>query len=109
MKMIKAGLAGISLVALIAVTSCNKTNNGGPCRGYVSWALSIQAETTALGLAASAYGQDPSEANCRAYKQAYEDYIDALESQSSCVPGDQRSDFNDSLDDARQELNDLPC
>lgn len=111
MKNLKISLIGLSLVALTISPSCNKDNNdnGGPCRGYVSWSLSVTDEAAALSAAASAYGQDQSTANCLKYKEAYNDYIDALDGQSTCVPASQRAAFDQSLDDARAELNNLPC
>tara|TARA_R110002096_G_scaffold284566_3_gene478574 strand:+ start:367 stop:699 length:333 start_codon:yes stop_codon:yes gene_type:complete len=110
MNKLRFGLIGLSVFALSIITACNKDNdNDGPCRGYVNWSLSVSDEAAALSAAASAYGQDPSSANCVKYKEAYNDYIDALDSQSNCVPASQRAAFDQSLDDARDELNNLPC
>lgn len=109
MKRSKIALLGFSLVLTSLIISCNKTNNEGACFGYLGWALAVQDEATALSTAASAYSQDPTTENCEKYRQAYSNYIDALDSQGSCVPSDQNSDFQKSLDDARSELSALNC
>ncbi len=111
MKKSKLILIGFSLFALTISPSCNKDNNdgGGPCRGYISWSLSVQDEAAALSVAASAYAGDPSTANCLKYKDAYNDYIDALENQRACVPASQKAAFEQSIDGARASVNALGC
>ncbi len=111
MKSLKLNLICISFFALTLTSSCSKDDNdsGGLCRGYVSWALSVQDEAAALSVAASAYGQDPSTANCLKYKEAYTDYINALDNQRACVPASQKATFEQSLDAARVSLNELKC
>lgn len=103
----------VASTVVLSFSSCNKDDdsNGpnGPCVGYSSWALSLSDEAAALSSAASTYGQDPTTENCQAYKQAYIDYIDAAENISSCVPAGQKAAYQQSLDDARDSLNDLPC
>ena len=40
-----------------------------------NYATEVQNEVNALSAAASAYGNDPSTANCNAFKTAYQNYI----------------------------------
>lgn len=50
---------------------------------------------------AFAYGFNPTEDNCRAYRDALADYLDTY---GSCDGVDQAS-----IEESRQSLNDLPC
>ena len=45
----------------------------------------LNAEINAFANAAAAYGNDPSSANCQAYKDAANDYLDALEDYRECI------------------------
>ncbi len=110
MKKVKIGLLGLSLVALTFAPSCKKDDNSpgvGPCSGYTSWALSVQNESAAISAAALAYANDPTPANCTAYKAAYQDYIDALENVRGCVPASQSAAYQKSIDDARASISSL--
>lgn len=100
-----------AISAFMIVTSCSKDGDGplgaAGC-GYV-WSVRIADEILALSEAASAYSQDSSQVNCEAYKKAYQDYLDEAEDIKPCVPSDEKDDFQQGIDDARDELNDLPC
>lgn len=90
--------------------SCAKDGDGllgGGC-GYV-WSVRIADEVLALTDVATAYSQDSTQANCESYKKAYQDYLDAAEDVKACVPADEKSDFQQDIDDARDELDNLPC
>lgn len=91
------GIMGIGLV------SCGKN-----C-GSLGWALAIQDEANALSTASSAYSQDQSPANCEAYRQAYLDYIHALRDYDNCVEGGDRASWQQSLNEAEDDLDDLQC
>lgn len=97
---------------LFLTLSCSKNDDGplglgGGC-GYV-WSVRIADEVLALTSAATAYSQDSTQANCEAYKKAYQDYLDEAEDIKPCVPADEKDDFQRNIDDARKELDDLPC
>jgi|SRR5690606_40887170 len=103
----------IAFAALLVFSSCSKDDDAGPLGlgggcAY-TWSVRIADEITALGEAASAYSQDPSKANCEAYKKAYNDYLDEAEDIKPCVPAGEKDEFQKSIDEARQELNNLQC
>ena len=98
-------------VLTIILSSCAKKDDGplgaGGC-GY-TWSVRLSDEAAELSQAASAYAQDTSQANCEAYKKAYLDYLDEAEDIKACVPASEKDDFQQGIDDARKELDDLPC
>lgn len=99
-------------VALFLFSSCNKNDDGplglGAGCGY-TWSVRVADELTALSEAASNYAQDSTQANCEAYKKAFNDYLDEAEDVKPCVPADEKDDFQRNIDDARKELDELPC
>ncbi len=99
-------------ISLLVFSGCSKDDDGplglgGAC-GF-TWSVRIADEITALSQAASEYSQDSSQAKCLDYKKAYNDYLDEAEDIKSCVPAADKDDFQDSIDEARAELNKLPC
>jgi hypothetical protein len=70
----------------------------------------FQDELTAVTNAASAYGTDPTPVNCQTFKDAYLDYIDALEGWENCATlNGSLVEYNQALDDARESANDIEC
>ncbi len=106
-------LVGLSLL-FISLSSCSKddkssgpTGSGGPCANYVNWSSSVQAELTAMNNAAIAYGTNPTQANCDAFKAAANAYIDSLENIRSCVGAGQLTAFNANIQAAKASLSGL--
>ena len=96
------------------IAACNNDDDGGGvgCGATFNWALSVENEITELSNAATAYGSDPSAANCDRYKDAYSDYIDALRDVDNCIAGLSAADrkaYNDALDEAEEELENFQC
>jgi hypothetical protein len=90
------------------VTSCSKDDDGvAPCS--TAWGTELQNELTAVINAGSAYGLDPSAANCSAYKAAYQDYINALKPYGNCatLTGQSRTDWQKAVSDAEAEVSAL--
>ncbi len=50
-----------------------------------AWATDLEGELTAVIGAATAFSTDASDANCNAYKSAYQDYINALKPYGNCA------------------------
>jgi hypothetical protein len=75
----------------------------------ILWATEVQDELNGISAAATAYFTDPSAANCNAYRSAYESYIDALEPYGECsaLTGQNRSQWEQAIQDARESLNTL--
>jgi hypothetical protein len=96
----------IALVTSGLFMSCKKST-AVTC-GASNWSVYIQDEIASLSNAASAYGQDPSSTNCEKFKDAYRNYINALKDIDNCVTNVQdRNDFQEALEDAEAELEDL--
>lgn len=94
------------IFSLVILFSCKK-DESFDCSG--AWAFSLTDEATAVGTAASIYAEDPSTANCNAYKDAYRDYIDALKPYGDCgsLTGQDRAAWQQSLDEAQANLDSL--
>tara|TARA_R110002072_G_scaffold235697_3_gene393342 strand:- start:7826 stop:8077 length:252 start_codon:yes stop_codon:yes gene_type:complete len=60
-------ILSIATVAVFAFTSCSSDDDNG--------GKSCEELTTELSAAAEAYGEDPSVANCNAFKSAIEAYV----------------------------------
>lgn len=111
MKLLKFTIPVIC-ISFLVLSSCSKDDDsplglGAGC-GYL-WSVRIADEITALSQAASAYSQDSSQAKCLEFKKAYNNYLDEAEDIKACVPVDDKDDFQKDIDEARAELNDLPC
>ena len=86
------------LAMALAHMNCSKSNNA-TC-----------AKTSALTQAASAYGQNPTPANCAAYKTAGTNYLNKADDVQSCATAaGQGAEFNQAIDQARQSLNNIQC
>lgn len=97
-------------LSLLSTLACSKDNPGpGGCAANFNYAVELQDESSALSAAASAYGNDPSTANCNAFKAAYQDYLDAAEDIRPCVLQADLSAYQAAIDDARDDLDDLTC
>ena len=98
---------------MLVAPGCSKDDDNSPLGlgagcGY-AWSVRIADEAQALSAAAQAYGQDPTTENCEAYRKAYQDYLDEAEDIKPCVPAGEKDDFQDNIDEAREELNKLQC
>lgn len=92
----------------LGLSSCGGDKNN--CAFGVGFALEINDELNALSEASVRYSNDPSTQNCEAYVDAYADYIDALRSLRGCyVAYGSLDDYNESLDEAERDLDDIDC
>ena len=94
----------VALIFSLAILfSCKKDD---PVLCSTAWATDLQNEITAIGTAATIYAQDPSDANCTALKDAYQDYIDALRPYGNCatLTGQDREAWQQALDEAEENL-----
>lgn len=92
------------------ISSCNpadalKPNN----RCNEAWTKQVQKEINDYSAALTAYGNDPSTANCNEVKKTGNKYIDALKDVEKCVYGTSRADWDKAIEDSREQLNDLDC
>ncbi len=90
----------------IFFTACHKLD---PCDND-DFESSFQDEIEAISTAAVNYGQDPTTQNCNIFKDAYTDYVNALEDWDSCAEASgQRIEWQQALDSARASINDIEC
>jgi hypothetical protein len=100
------------LFGLLSV-SCGDDDNGGgnnnvDCSDSVAVNAAVSDELNAISTAATAYGNDPSNANCQALKNAYQDYIDALEDIFDCAKqAGLQNEFQQSIDAARASIDSI--
>ena len=100
-----------SCVMLMTLTNCGGSDDGVSdvnC-GDGSWLLTVESEAIAWLAATQVYAQDPTIENCQNNKSTAQAYLDILESTRSCVPNADLADFQDALDEARENLNDIIC
>jgi len=98
-------------IAVVILTSCGGSDDGlgqSDCTNAL-WVKSIQTELNAWTTAAQTNVSDPSPENCQKYKSTGQDYINALDRIKDCVPNQSLADFEDSLEEARTEINNIPC
>ena len=72
------------ILLFLGLNSCKKESND-PKICAQNWAIELQPLITAISDAAITYGNNPTPATCNAYKEACQDYIDALEPFLDCA------------------------
>ena len=102
MKSLFIFLAGIVMLGM-GFSSCGKS-----C-GSLGWTVGVQDELNNISAASIEYSQNPTPANCQAYREAYLDYIDALRSWDNCVQTTDRASWQQYLNEAEQNADDLKC
>jgi hypothetical protein len=96
----------VSVAGLLVFSSCKKDDDPSGCN-YVT---ETQDELDALTAAATAYGNDPTPANCQAYKVAYQAYLNELEDHVSCAAlSGQQNELQSAIDSAQASLDQLQC
>lgn len=105
---------GILLALVFTVSICGLWSCGGddePTGCSTAWASELANEVSAMTAAAQAYTLDPSVANCNAYKNACQAYVDALEPYGNCatLTGQNRTDWQNALNDAQDNINQIDC
>ena len=68
----------------------------------------INNEVQAVNDAGNAWALDPTQANCDAFKQAAQDYIDAIEDFGSCN-GISQTEYDQAVQAARAAADAIPC
>ena len=68
----------------------------------------VNATITALNTAAQTWANDPTSENCNKYKDAANDYLDAVESFDGCA-GLNQADFESALNQARDAVAAIAC
>ncbi len=94
----------ICIAAVPFFGSCGKNDPVG-----CNYLTEVQNEADALTTALTAYSNNPTMANCNAYKNAYQDYLDALDDHHGCVLAGQQAAYQDSINQAQAALDALQC
>ena len=94
----------LALIILSSNYSCRET-----VAASCNYTLELENETNALTAAATTYAQDPSSANCEAYRQAYLEFLDEAEKLDNCVIGTERDAYRQAIDSAQAGLDALTC
>jgi hypothetical protein len=98
------------MIAVFGFWTCNKDDDKTDlCSG--AWASELSNEANAMINAAQAYATNPTPATCNAYKQAAQDYLDALEPYGNCatLTGQDRVEWQNAVDSAQESLDNLDC
>jgi hypothetical protein len=94
-----------SYIAEINTVDCSSLGTGG-----CNWASETQDELTQMAAAGNTYGQNPSTANCNAYKNSIQAYINALDLFDSCTQGEpDRGDWENTRNGAQASYDGLTC
>jgi hypothetical protein len=90
---------------VLGLVSCKKDKTD-PAACSQLWSVAVITEINALSVAAAAYSADQNHETCVAYKNAYQDYIDALEPFLDCASytPQQKADLQAALDDAQDDI-----
>jgi len=111
MNTITKFFGALALVSVVFLAQCKKDDNKvDKCTGF-NFSAQIEAELNAFSTAATAYGQDPTPANCNAYKAAGLDYVNALEDLKDCaiLSGQNEQQYQQSIDDAKASFQSIVC
>lgn len=107
----KLFVIGCGVALMMLTTGCSKNNilnPAGNCFGG-SWAEGYLSEFQAWSDAATAYGENPTEANCAKYKSAAKSYLDAIDSIYDCIPTGQRAEFDQEIKEAKADIDREAC
>lgn len=111
MKTIKLLITGLYLISIITLsTNCSKSSAAIACNKNEAFSTKFKSSLDAVTKAAIDYATTPNAANCATYKRAYTDYIDDLEDYESCArESGTLSDWQNAINDARQDVKGLGC
>jgi len=106
-----SGLLSICAITGILLCAACKDDPApvDPCNNF-NLAVALQAESNAVSAAATAFGLDPTTANCNAFRAAYLAYIEAAQGYQSCANSTgQGAEYQQALADAQAEIDSLMC
>lgn len=109
-------MKNLLFIALLFVTlfsvGCGGDDDGdGPAPGCTEQAYTqaVSNAVTELSSAASAFANDPSTANCNAWKTAAQNYLDEVKRFENCATLNTRDDFRDSIRNAEEAVAMTSC
>ena len=96
----------LALFTFVAFMSCGG-DDLADCTSN-DFAQMVNAEIAALNAAGNAWANDPSQANCDAFKDAARDYLDAVEDLDGCA-GVSQAEYDAAVASARDAVDQIPC
>lgn len=85
-----------------AVVDCANAN--------ATFATAFSEELNNINEVSTEYAMNPTTENCNAFKNAYNDYLDAIEAYEDCArEAGQLAEWNQALAETREALNDIEC
>jgi hypothetical protein len=96
------------LFGLVFLTySCNNDEDDPVGCNY---ATEVQDEVDALTAAATAYGNDPTPANCQAYKNAAQNYLNELQDHVECAAlSGQQAELQAAINATQDSVDAIQC
>ena len=102
-------MAVLSIASLFLTTSSCKKDDDVGCGG-LGWAVAVSDESQDWIEASNAWAANPDDKDlCEAYLAAYEDYLNALRDYDDCVLAVNRNEWQDTIDDAIEEIDNTEC
>jgi hypothetical protein len=97
------------MLGLVVITYSCKKDDDDPVG--CNYATEVQDEVNALTAASNAFSADPTNvAKCQAFKAAYQDYLDALESNIECATlSGQQAELQAAINQAQADLDAFQC
>ncbi len=103
-------LIGCCAALIVLAIGCSNDNPSNPLGcGNDAWAENIQKELNDLAAATVVLQEAQTTANCVSYKQAANNYLDALEGVRACVPSISKAEFDQAVSEAKQNLEQEDC
>lgn len=95
-------------ILIFAIGCSSSSDDVGNCTTQFS--ESFEDELATVSAASTAYGMDPTSENCEAFKQAYKDYLDALETWEDCANiNNQVTQWQQAIDAAQMAADNIVC
>lgn len=98
-----------SIICLLGFSGCSKNNPLSSNCLSGNWLETVEKELSAYSTSLQAYSENPTESNCASVKAAGLSYITALDKIQNCVPGGSKSDFDQELEEAKNEIKNSSC
>jgi hypothetical protein len=97
------------MLGLIVIGYGCKKDDDDPV-GCNNWATEVTAEANAFAAAGEAWTLDQTAAKCQAYKDAGQDYVDALNEHSDCATlSGQQAELQAAINSIQDAINAIQC
>ncbi len=104
-------------IAVLQFASCGKDDDaanevltpGGRLCTTLAYSQNVETVLNSLTVAANNYANDPSVANCNAYRNSLNGWLDVVEDYARCTAGLNQAEVQQSLVEARTEVANFDC